>query len=225
MGEMVKRGLFEPKNVVITCSSSGKLTSSLVRYWRDHCLLPFVGNKSLLLSDSWPGQGDEDLYTKEGCGGKLVQRLAIPPKTTSDLQPLDCYTNRQIKNFIKKCHQRFSIYVLLSGLFLYVQSTFDDSTTTFSTLSLPSNDASIDYRILPYVGNGHIATVVLSNSVYMNGIYNGENGTSHRARIPSTHNWYIRSPSRSNFTKSLYTLNVSAGVQMLVMPDALELLE
>ncbi|CAF1252143.1 unnamed protein product [Didymodactylos carnosus] len=109
MGELVKRGLFEPKNVVIACSSSGKLTSSLVRYWRDKCLLPFVGNESLLLSDSLPGQGDEELYTQQECGGKKVQRLAIPPKTTSDLQPLDCYTNRQIKNFIKKCHQRVAL--------------------------------------------------------------------------------------------------------------------
>ncbi|CAF4567861.1 unnamed protein product, partial [Didymodactylos carnosus] len=109
MGELVKRGLFEPENVVITCSSSGKLTSSLVRYWRDNCLLPFVGNKCLLLSDSWPGQSGEDLYSEEGCDGKKLQRLEIPPKTTSDLQPLDCYTNPQIKNFIKKCYQRVAL--------------------------------------------------------------------------------------------------------------------
>jgi hypothetical protein len=32
MGDIVKRHLFEPKNVVITCSTSGKLTTSLVKY-------------------------------------------------------------------------------------------------------------------------------------------------------------------------------------------------
>ena len=45
MGNIVKRNLFEPKNVVITCSSSGKLTSSLVKYWRDKVLVPSIGKK------------------------------------------------------------------------------------------------------------------------------------------------------------------------------------
>ena len=55
MDDIVKRNLFEPKNVVITCSSSGKLTSSLVKYWRDKVLVPSIGKKTLLLSDSWSG--------------------------------------------------------------------------------------------------------------------------------------------------------------------------
>ncbi|CAF4691520.1 unnamed protein product [Rotaria socialis] len=33
-------------------SASGKLTPSLVAYWRDNCLLPSIGDKCLLLSDS-----------------------------------------------------------------------------------------------------------------------------------------------------------------------------
>ena len=52
MGPIVRLSLFETKDVCITCSSSGKLTSSLVLYWRDHCLVPNIGDKSLLLSDS-----------------------------------------------------------------------------------------------------------------------------------------------------------------------------
>jgi hypothetical protein len=52
MGETVKKNLFKPANVVITCSSSGKLTTSLVSYWRDNCLLASIGKKCLLLSDS-----------------------------------------------------------------------------------------------------------------------------------------------------------------------------
>jgi protein-glucosylgalactosylhydroxylysine glucosidase len=54
---------------------------------------------------------------------------------------------------------------------------------------LPMVNQSIDLRIMAYVGNGHIATVVFSDSIYMNGIYNGRNSTSHRARIPSTIDW------------------------------------
>lgn len=106
MGECVKKNLFEPSNVVITCSSSGKLTSSLVAYWRDHCLLPSIGNKCLLLSDSWSGQNDTSLYDKANCQNKHITRLQIPQKTTSDLQPLDVYYNRQMKNFIKRINNR-----------------------------------------------------------------------------------------------------------------------
>ena len=61
---------------------------------------------------------------------------------------------------------------------------------------------SFPFRLLSFVGNGHIATVVYSNVTYMSGVYNGENGLyvvfvsffdtryySHRACIPSTMNW------------------------------------
>jgi hypothetical protein len=109
MGETVKKKLFKPSNVVITCSSSGKLTSSLVAYWRDKCLIPSIGGKCLLLSDSWAGQKDEKLYDKKNCNGKEVFRLEIPKRTTSELQPLDCFYNRQIKNFIKKIYNRVAL--------------------------------------------------------------------------------------------------------------------
>jgi hypothetical protein len=39
MSENIRSHLFKTSNVVITCSSSGKLTTSLVEYWRDHVLL------------------------------------------------------------------------------------------------------------------------------------------------------------------------------------------
>ncbi|CAF1673171.1 unnamed protein product, partial [Adineta ricciae] len=49
--------LKEP-NGLITCSSSGKLSTSLVEYWRDNVLLPSLGKrkKFLLISDCWGGQ-------------------------------------------------------------------------------------------------------------------------------------------------------------------------
>ena len=85
MGEQVKRHLFQPKNVVITWSASGKFTTSLVEYRRDNCFLPLVGAKCLLLSDSYPGQDREELYQPENCGGKKVTRLQIPQNTTDEL--------------------------------------------------------------------------------------------------------------------------------------------
>ncbi|CAF1126931.1 unnamed protein product [Adineta steineri] len=90
---------------------------------------------------------------------------------------------------------------------VYTTTNSPISTTVFTTDKLPSNGTSIDYRIMPYVGNGHIATVVFSDFIYMNGLYNGENGTSHRARIPSTHNWQFNTKRVS----ASYSLDVETG--------------
>ncbi|CAF3032526.1 unnamed protein product [Rotaria sp. Silwood2] len=109
MGDIVKSRLFVPKNVVITCSSSGKLTSSLVSYWLDKCLLPSIGKKSLLLSDSWSGQNDKKIYESSKTKGKCVERIQIPQHTTADIQPLDKYYNRQMKNFIKRLYNHVSL--------------------------------------------------------------------------------------------------------------------
>lgn len=109
MGDIVKRHLFQPKNVVITCSASGKLTSSLVTYWKDQVLAPSIGNKTLLLSDSWSGQNDDNIYGDLQSIGKAVHRMQIPPKTTSDIQPLDKYFNRQIKVLAKKLYNRVAL--------------------------------------------------------------------------------------------------------------------
>ncbi|CAF1358035.1 unnamed protein product [Adineta ricciae] len=100
--------------------------------------------------------------------------------------------------------------LLISTVFILIRTAPIDqpeSTTVFSTDKLPSNGSSLDYRILPYIGNGHVATVVFSDFIYMNGLYNGDNGTSHRARIPSTLNWQFQ----IDLTSTLYTLNVSSG--------------
>ena len=81
LSDNIRLRLFMASNVVITCSSSGKLTTSLVEYWRDHVLLPSLGKhqKFLLISDCWPGQTDgKGLYDHiPGC-----TRLKIPKKTT-----------------------------------------------------------------------------------------------------------------------------------------------
>ena len=46
VSDRIKKNLFHAQTVVVTCSESGKLTSSLVTYWRDHCLIPnfFIEN-------------------------------------------------------------------------------------------------------------------------------------------------------------------------------------
>ena len=94
MGDVVKRHLFQSKNVVITCFSTGKLTSSLVTYWKDNVLAPSIDSKNLLLFDSWSNQNDDNMYGDLKSIGKTVHRIQIPLKTTSDIQSLDKYFNR-----------------------------------------------------------------------------------------------------------------------------------
>jgi hypothetical protein len=75
-----------------------------VEYWRDHVLAPSLSKHSeyLLLSDSWSTQGAKSLYESF----KNLERLAIPPKTTSLIQTLDVYFNRQWKAIARKTYDR-----------------------------------------------------------------------------------------------------------------------
>lgn len=107
MGERVKKNLFQPSNVVITCSKSGKLTSSLVRYWAEKCLAPSVNKQCLLLSDSYSGQNDPKIY--QNIPSKSIRRIMIPKNTTCDIQPLDRYFNRQMKILIKRLYHHVAI--------------------------------------------------------------------------------------------------------------------
>ena len=109
MGEQVKSRLFEQKNVVITCSSSGKLTTSLVSYWLNKCLLPSIDKECLLITDSWLEQNDEKLYDVAKSHKKNIKRIQIPQHVTSDIQPLDKYYNQKMENFIKKLYNRVAL--------------------------------------------------------------------------------------------------------------------
>jgi len=89
----------------VTCSASGKLTSSLIKYWRDHVVHPFAPSKSLLISDYWPGQRDSKIYsTVKGC-----KILGIPVHTTSRIQLLDVYFNRQCKVIARRIFDRVQL--------------------------------------------------------------------------------------------------------------------
>ena len=89
----IKNKLFSAPSVVVTCSSSRTLTTSLVEYWKDHILPSFSPTKCLLLSDYWSCQGNSNIYSSvKGC-----KRLEIPAHTPSSIQPLDAYFNRQWK--------------------------------------------------------------------------------------------------------------------------------
>lgn len=75
---------------------------------------------------------------------------------------------------------------------------------------LISNEMPKDHKILPYVGNGHLASTVFYDSIYLNGLYNGYEGESHRARVPNFHNFEIVSPDGS-FKDKQYALHLKNG--------------
>ena len=89
----------------------------MVKYWKDRVLSKSIGKKALILSDSWTGHNGESIYKDLKSIGKTVKRLQIPPKTTSHIQPLDKYFNRQIKVLPKKIYNRVALDQL--GINLY----------------------------------------------------------------------------------------------------------
>jgi protein-glucosylgalactosylhydroxylysine glucosidase len=69
-----------------------------------------------------------------------------------------------------------------------------------------------DDRFMPAVGNGHIATNVFSDTVHINGLYNGRAGESRRARIPSYANIRLNTTLTHHPFKPVYTLDTKEAV-------------
>ncbi len=102
----VRTQVFRPENVAVYCSSSGKMSKELVKSWLLDSILPSMGNKALLLLDSWTGQSDRKIFEDLLTGDKQINILKIPPKTTSLIQPLDVYFFRQWKIMARKFFER-----------------------------------------------------------------------------------------------------------------------
>ncbi|XP_070171198.1 uncharacterized protein [Polyergus mexicanus] len=102
----VKKLEAELKNVVVTCSKSGKLTKDLYKQFLETIVVPYVtNNKFMLITDSWEGQTDCSLHDDifENDSGEATCTLKfIPPKCTPLCQPCDVYFYRQVKNFIRR---------------------------------------------------------------------------------------------------------------------------
>ncbi|XP_064622218.1 protein-glucosylgalactosylhydroxylysine glucosidase-like isoform X2 [Lineus longissimus] len=71
-------------------------------------------------------------------------------------------------------------------------------------------------RFMTSVGNGHVGTVIDSDTVLMNGLYNGRHGDSHRARIPSMVSCNITGfhPHQPYKPRRAYTLNMMNGMYL-----------
>lgn len=107
-----------------------------------------------------------------------------------------------------------NIYVALLVVTLTAGS--DEHRTT-----LPNNNRNVFcateyYNVSdkPVLANGHVGYVPFSDSIYMNGAFNGYKGRSHRARIPNYANIYIDScgPSKTFDSRCTYALDVQRAV-------------
>ncbi|XP_067686916.1 uncharacterized protein [Haliotis asinina] len=100
-------------------------------------------------------------------------------------------------------------------------SDISDDPDIFSTDKLPLKDNSeeIDFRYMASVGNGHLATLVKSDTIYVNGLYNGPKGWSHRARIPATQAITV-TPQDGDEGTRVYSLYVKKGTfeEVLTLP-------
>lgn len=76
--------------------------------------------------------------------------------------------------------------------------------------SLPTDELE-----MPSIGNGQLATGIYTDTVYMNGLYNGEKGESHRARIPSQINIRMDVTSNINAAQQRFILDTEKGQIMV----------
>jgi hypothetical protein len=88
-GPIVTEDLPKFKNVMITCSKSGKMTRELVVNCNEHIVKPIMKENFVYLVDSWSGHKDNYMYHE--IFGDKCKFLQIPPHTTAFLQPLDVF--------------------------------------------------------------------------------------------------------------------------------------
>jgi hypothetical protein len=67
---------------------------------------------------------------------------------------------------------------------------------------------------MPALSNGQLGFIVFSDSVYLNALYNGRGGLSHRARIPNFGRIQLADCQTHNCK---YTFNVKYGYFMVEM--------
>ncbi|KAK2141514.1 hypothetical protein LSH36_1090g00111 [Paralvinella palmiformis] len=76
---------------------------------------------------------------------------------------------------------------------------------------LQSEQLPSDTRLIPGIGNGHVATQVYSDTIYISNVYNGYTNSTHRARIPSTVGITV---TKDDLIDRNYTLDMRRGDQL-----------
>ena len=102
------------RNVSVTSSKSGKLTTPVLQEWFTDVFSPDLQDEpSMVLLDAWGGQGPSAELATQGLSIEY-----IPKGATKYVQPLDVYFFRQYKLFVKNIVERcrnayFRIYLCI----------------------------------------------------------------------------------------------------------------
>ncbi len=121
LGPRVEQGLWKSSapNVTITCSRSGKLSTSLFEYFLQNVVAECMDEDFLFIVDSWSGQVNPDIY--RSVFGPSNQRPEcelhiIPEKCTPYCQPLDTTFHRQLKNLARRILNYCQVFVEPDGI-------------------------------------------------------------------------------------------------------------
>lgn len=120
LGPRVKQEVeaYLPPNVTLTCSSSGKMNTSLNEYFIQKQMVPIVEKDFMCLVDSWGGHKDLASYSKFfGKRNKMpeINLKIIPEKCTPFVQPLDTYFHRQLKLLAREILAALEVFINLHG--------------------------------------------------------------------------------------------------------------
>jgi len=108
-----------PPNITLTCSTSGKLSTSLNEYFIEKQLVPHVNGNFLWIIDSWTGHTNIDSYLKffnPQSDGPQITLKVIPEKCTPLAQPLDTTFHRQLKYLAREICAALEIYINVQGV-------------------------------------------------------------------------------------------------------------
>jgi len=98
-------------NLIVSCSKSGKLTTSHVKYFLDNVVKPEAKGKILYLIDHWTGHTDMCMYQERFKNDSVDMKVElIPPNTTEVLQPLDTFFHRQLKILMRKMQGHCKVF-------------------------------------------------------------------------------------------------------------------
>ncbi|CAG7826840.1 unnamed protein product [Allacma fusca] len=106
---------------------------------------------------------------------------------------------------------KFASGDLLEAFLQFEDISSDPAIFQASKLPVDENGKFLP-RYMASVGNGHIATNIYTDTVFMNGVYNGFKGESHRARIPSKNNIRVAPAAGANSANQTFSLDIQKGV-------------
>ncbi|OQV22539.1 hypothetical protein BV898_03365 [Hypsibius exemplaris] len=73
-----------------------------LKVWLEEVFFPHVGDRTVLVIDSWSTYKNTALLDAATPEGPHVQIVTVPPKTTPLCQPLDVFGFRMWKTFVRK---------------------------------------------------------------------------------------------------------------------------